>query len=383
MKHLFQIPVLFVFSCFLFLFSDAFSQHDTIRIKGVDTSPDEVADLTLFETYESVSLDDLFIGGSNAFYIFGEEFFIISQDDFQIYKYDEHFNLKKIYGGTGRGPGEGTFIHSYEITTENILLYDTNLRKFICFSHDGRLLFEQMAQSSAFPYNITDLIQLRDDVYLAVGISSDDELNNLYVGQPYKNVYLLRINSNTAEILDSASILPQNIKNGIPSLDVITSTVSYPFKLSRHKENIYMYNFASGEIFEIGIKGNSITTTRSINITDSYFKERPEITRNEFNRNPSLREEWLTSGNFLVDVFENSNSIIFYISNIIEIGHSELLLLFIDPETYHVQHEIMFQPGNTETVRKIDDDKIHFFSLNYDTGDYIYSSISLSEFHKE
>lgn len=383
MTHLSRIAVLFVSFCIPFSVSDAFSQYNTVRIERSGTSPDEVSDLGLYERYDSVLLDDLIIGGSNEFITFGAEFFIISQDDFQVYKYDVHFNLKEIYGGTGRGPGEGTFIHSYAITAENILLYDSNLRKFICFSQDGRLVFEKMVQKSAFPYNITDLIHLHNDVYLATGISSEDELNNLYEGRPYKNVYLLRINSNAIEVLDSASILPQNIKNGLPSHDVITSTVSYPFKLSRHKENIYLYNFASGEIFELDVQGNSITTNHAIDITGNYFKERPAITRDEFNRNPSLRKEWLTSGNFLVNVFENSNSMILYISNIIEIGYSELLLLFIDPETYHVQHQTMFQPDTIARIRKIDDDKIHFFSLDYDTGNYIYNSVFIDELFKK
>lgn len=380
LKGYFKLPLYLILVTSFFCSANVYSQNqiDVINLSDISHPFYSVNSLSSFTPSKSISLDDIVIGSSYDFTNRGDQYFIISKDDFKVLRYNKHFNnLMNTYGRAGRGPGEGNFIQSYEITSDKIILYDSGLRKIICFDYDGNLIFEKHVQDQTFPYNITDLIHVYSDVYLAAGISME-EWNNFNQGQSYKNVYLLRINSTNLEVLDSISIIPPNIMNGIESRDVIASTVSYPFKFSKHAEHIYLYNFASGRVFEIEVRDNKIIPNNAIDLTNNFFSEHPEITQNEFNRDSSKREEWIKSGNFMINVFKNSDSIIFYTSNIIEIGFAEYQLIFINPETYKVQYKYILKDENI--IRNIGDNEIQFFSFDYDLEEYVFTSISLDEF---
>jgi len=204
-----------------------------------------------------------------------------------------------------------------------------------------------------------------------------EEWYNLNQGRPYNNVYLLQIGSSTLKVLDSKSIIPPNILEGIRSTDIIASTVSNPFKLAKIDEDFFLFNSASERVFKLLIKNDKIGEQYAIDLSNKFFLEHPKISQDEFNQNQSKRSEWINNGHFLLNIFKDNDDIIFYLSDITVAGSAVYLVIICDIKTLEVQNKYIFK--NFKPIRNIDENKIITFSFDYEIDKYVYKEHLLND----
>lgn len=253
---------------------------------------------------------DFIKGGISDVIPYQEWIFVFSQKHPCIYKLNQQYELLDEYIIEGNGPGEVHFITSATVNNKIIYVTDATTRKIVKLSIDGKFIDETIVTEPFLPYNITGIVSLdSSNLILAAGIS-EDEWKNYQNREPYDNLYLCDMFNK--KLLHSISCMPDNIKEGIVELDVISSTVSSPFYLSFFKKDFYLFNRSSNEIIELSIQGDKITPIRRLVLPENLFKFHIPMLLQDYNdfNNPEKSLSWFRSGDNLDKVCLNDQLII-------------------------------------------------------------------------
>jgi branched-subunit amino acid transport protein AzlD len=345
----------------------------TIEKKGHDQKNINLSDKANFEIPINVKES---IITSLAIHI-GKKFnYIISRGNFRIFKFSKNYEKKiKTFGRSGRGPGEGNFISAYAFTDNEIFLYDATLRKLVCFKLNGKLKFEKIIQNKQFPVVMNGFVNIKKDLFIATGVSGTQQRNPMQ-GKKYDNVYLMKIAHHNIKILDSASILPTKILEGIKNNNVIASTVSNPFKLSKRGRNVFLYDMLSGSIFSISISNNRIICKYEIKLGKNLFKRHISISQNQYNHNSTKMNEWLENGDYMIDVFSNKKYLFFYTSSITENGKLQYNLVRSTRHPFNITGNYTYK--SNKIIRLITDKKVYFLNIDQNGEKYIFSKMNIS-----
>ncbi|WP_157464841.1 hypothetical protein [Balneola vulgaris] len=329
-----------------------------------------------FSSYQKVEFENFITSSPYEVKFHNEKWIFISKPTFQITIYDGKFKEELVsFGRNGRGPGEGGFIQSYSIVDNFIYLYDSTLRKISVFKLTGEHQFDVLNDHQDVPYHINDLEHISGNMFIATGITLDGYAS-LNKGDLYKNLFLVNITRNGITPIDAQIIHPDNISNGIQDYDIVSSTVTSPYKFSNSKEGLIFRNQNSNQVYLLVVKDEKISIKKKIQLGEKIFQLHPIAKENEFNRSKKVREEWLLNGSFLIDVYENDDSIFFYTSNLMENYSLKYRLTVLRKQDYRISDVIDIM--DNEIIRRIDDSYIYTVSYNSDSDVYEYGKLEIS-----
>ena len=198
-------------------------------------------------------------------------------------------------------------------------IFDSFNKNINFFNYKGKLDFKLNLKditSNFFtklkvPTHINDIHYLKEDIFLLSGVN-EAGLLNIQKGLPYQNLFLVKLSRNKAEILTSESIIQKNILKAIEDQDIISSTLTSPFKFSNSSnDKFYLFNYYSNEIIGIKIINNNIVRNRSDYILEkNVLKLYKEISKNAILDKRKF-ENWSNSGENLTQMYPIKDFIFF------------------------------------------------------------------------
>ena len=307
------------------------------------------------------------------------KWFIFSKDNYSVIVYDKNVDTKLVeFGSKGRGPGEGEFIHSFEVTPKYILIFDSFNKNINFFNHQGEFHFKLNSKDitpyffakSKAPTHINDIHYLKEDMFLLSGVN-EAGLLNIQKGLPYQNLFFVKLSRNKAKILNSESIIQKNILKAIEDQDIISSTLTSPFKFSNSSDDkIYLFNYYSNEIIGIKINENDIIRNRSEYILDrDIFSLYDEISKNAILDKKKF-ENWSNSGENLIQLYLIKDFIFFIKSR----KKSENNNIIFEIIKYSKESEkIVSSVEVNDRIINIDNNfNIHTFGFDLSKDKYVY-----------
>jgi len=256
-----------------------------------------------------------YISGKFELRYYKNRYFVFVLDQFEVLVFSNDLEFEYKFGGKGKGPGEGSYIHSYVINSENdsIILYDSSFRKLVNYNINGTINYEHIIKGKELPYYMSDLLHLTENKFVATGVSSK-EWKKINFNKVYNNIYFLKIRKHSIKKIDELSLIPEKIKSGIKNNDIISSNVTNPFKLTKIDKRPCVYSGTSPVVTCMKLNGRRLLKNSTYELDNKFFKRHIEMSENDFMESNRNSLEWISSGNFMIDIFDNGNYIIFHTS---------------------------------------------------------------------
>ena len=255
------------------------------------------------------------INGKFELKYYKNKYYVFLKDQFEVLVFSDSLEFELKFGGKGKGPGEGSYIHSYVINEENdtIILYDSKFRKLVSFDVNGTVNFEHIIKDRDVPYYMSDIFHLSGHYFIVAGISSK-EWENLNNNKVYNNIYLLEIQEFGIKNIDELSVMPENIEEGIKKNDIISSNISNPFKLTEINNKPCVYNISSPVIGCMELINKKLYKNGTFKLAKPFFERHIEMNETAFLQSNKNSFRWVSSGNFFINIFDNSDYLIFHTS---------------------------------------------------------------------
>ena len=311
------------------------------------------------------------------------KWFVFIKDNYSVKVYDKNFDkVITEFGRKGRGPGEGEFIDSFEVTPQYILLFDSYTLNLNFFDHKGNYINKvnltdnaaNIFKRSRTPIYIGDIQHIEDDRYLLSG-ETEKGFMNIQNGLPYKNIFIAKLTTDNIEALDSRSIIPTNILRAIKDKDVISSTTTNPFKFYKASNNlIYLFSAYSNEIIGIDLLNDEIILNKTDYFLDKdVFTLHPKLAQSEiFDKKKS--ESWSNIGHNLIQLYHIKNSL-FFVTSKKNVEENAMIFTIFE---YSIQLEQMVSIFElNDRIINIDEEaNIHTFGYDKISDNYIYRILS-------
>lgn len=368
-----------IFTCFLT--SEILSQTTTIISLNNESKPNEI--YKKLNEVLNKEIDDCCMSSFFKIVFKYNKWFVFIKDNYSVKVYDKNFDkLITEFGRKGRGPGEGEFIQSFEVTPQYILLFDPYTKNLNFFDHEGNYIDKlnltdnavNIFKRSRTPIYIGDIQHIEDDRYLLSG-ETEKGFMNIQNGLPYKNVFIAKLSVDNIEVLYSRSIIPTNILQAIEDKDVISSTATNPFKFYKALNNtMYLFSAHSNEIIGLNILNDEIVLNKTDYLLDEdVFTLHPKRVQSEiFDKKKS--EIWSNIGHNLIQLY-HINSSLFFVTSKKNVEKNAMIFTIFE---YSIQLEqiISIFELNDRIINIDEEANIHTFRYDKTSDNYIYRILS-------
>lgn len=287
------------------------------KIELINIESENITEITVKETnfinssQIKIPEKETYIGETQIRLKYEDKIIFLNKNHCDITILDSNYTIKNYFNIKGKGQGFCNGIYAAICTDSSIIVYDNQIWKFAEYRYNSEFIDERINASEKIPHNINNMVSVNGNI-LATGVCNLG-WNNFTNGKTYPNVFLLDYKGN--KLIQKMNYTPISYEK-LNRTSVHFHPSINGFFIASNNDFHYIFDKCSGEIAEFKIEKQKITPTKKYILPKEVFTTHDELLYKDYQDYATDNwKKWSASGDFLLNVFFDSNYLICYISN--------------------------------------------------------------------